>query len=138
MPVKNRLEQLDANLIRLWKEAGELAFHLSSHANRQRRLPLQDAKQLGDVCAFHPPTEDSNLLDGVGIRDRLDGVHDLDTGQVAHGIPPFVQIQIDTGCISVVRRRQWLAAMSRTAGWGMKRAMKPSDWPEGIRAILRK
>ena len=43
-----------------------------------------------------------NLLDGVGVRDRLDGVHNLDTGQLTHGIPPFVQIQIDTDSTSLV------------------------------------
>ena len=33
-----------------------------------------------------PPAEDSDLLDGVGVRDRLDGVYGLDAGETSHGI----------------------------------------------------
>jgi hypothetical protein len=53
---------------------------------------------------------------GVGVRDRLDGVHNLDAGQLTHEIPPFVQIQIDTGSTSLVRRQQWLGAPGAATG----------------------
>jgi hypothetical protein len=43
-----------------------------------------------------------NLLDIVVVRDRLDGVHNLDAGQLTHGIPRFVHIRIDTSSKSLV------------------------------------
>ena len=44
-----------------------------------------------------PPAEDADLLDGVGVRDRLDGVDRLDAGELTHGDLRCRDSQIDTG-----------------------------------------
>ena len=164
--LQHRLEYLHPGLVGLRQEARETALHPPAHADRDRRLPLVDAEQFGDVGALvgrghrrqnrqreadtlrnlpteldgldaepgrndyapfrfdlgrfeaadsqelelwslrqervdlaiddlvagvvlallhdDPPAEDANLLDGVGVRDGLDGVHGLNAGQLAH------------------------------------------------------
>ena len=75
----------------------------------QQRVDLAvDDLVAGPVLALlddDPPAEDADPLDGVGVRDRLDGVDGLDAGEFAHGDPRCRDSQIDTGSGVVVRVR---------------------------------
>jgi SAM-dependent methyltransferase len=49
VPGQDRLQHLDPRLVRFGQETREPALHPPAHPDRQRRLPLVDAEQVGDV-----------------------------------------------------------------------------------------
>ena len=64
-------------------------MRLQKRTGPQERVDLAiDELVAGPVLALlddDPPAEDADLLDGVGVRDRLDGVDRLDAGELSHG-----------------------------------------------------